>query len=68
MQTFDRWWKNWSETIWEAGGLASPKQVKLIFKDCFLEGFEAGHRKCLSDQNIIGATKYNSGSEGIADT
>ena len=38
--TFDEWWKNWSETIWKAGGLASPNQVKLLFEDAYREGYE----------------------------
>ena len=40
--TFDEWWKEFSLTIWEAGGLASPNQVRALFKNCYLEGYEKG--------------------------
>ena len=47
--TFDEWWKNWSETIWKAGGLASPNQVKLLFEDAYREGYE----QCFKDNQKI---------------
>ena len=62
MQTFEDWWKEWSETIWKAGGLASPNQVKLLFKDCFSEGFQAGFEKRLAKPRVEGQAEYNSDS------
>ena len=41
--TFKEWWREFSPIIWKEGGLASPKQVRLLFKDAYLEGFETGY-------------------------
>ena len=40
--TFEEWWKELSLTIL-ADGLPSPKQVRLLFKDAYREGFETGY-------------------------
>ena len=53
LMAFEEWWQEWNKTMWDAGGLASPKQVKLIFKDCYLEGYEKGaedERKKLTNE------------------
>ena len=41
--TFNEWWKKFNPTIWKAGGLVNPEQVRLLFRGAYLEGFHTGY-------------------------
>ena len=39
--TFENWWAEWEATI----KIASPNQIKLLFKDAYAEGMEEVYKK-----------------------
>lgn len=55
---FDEWWREWEESI----KIATPKQLRMVFKDAYNEGYEQGYERCyqeIAQDNKPNQPKYN---------